>query len=802
MEGMLHASGMPLLLAALVFLCLHGTTAHGLLDQDIWSPEGWTRFRVFAAIYAGAVAVLACWRPERTLLWMGVFTLLFTAVAAGPVAAAGILLIVAGAWAAGWLLWPRAQEETQTPAALQITLGLAAWASLVMWTAALPVHHAWLYWLLPAAALAAAWRKGWRPRIDLPAALPRSAAAAWCAGLFPLFAHWLMVLKPEVSADGLAMHMVIPARMASAHRWPFDPAEFAWALMPMGGDWLWTIGWQLGGEAAARLMNLLLLGLITALVSRRAARLLAPWPAALLTGALLSVPLVQLVTCSLFVENATALWLTAAALVATESGLRTPRARLAFGLLAGVAAATKFGALAFLVPLLAGAAAIAGIARTGQALLLALPIAVFPYANAWLRSGNPFFPFFNGVFRSPYYEPQNFRDLRFETPLSWTTLYDLTFHTRRFIEGYDGAAGFLLLALLPVCLLAWRPCWPKERTLLLATLLAGGVLSYAGQSNLRYLYPMFPLLVLTAAGVLAGSAWKRPAAAAVAVAGLADLVGLQLRLLTASGFYHRDFYVPAWLEAQRIFYLRGSAPERLLVDWLNRHAPGSTVAWFDGNAIGDFRGRAYTASWHSPDFWRGLREAGSTGDIEKLLRERNVDYVIAPAAAGSRPPQGVYHRQFLDECMDQVLEFGDVELRTWSGRPCYATAAEPAGPGLHDDTSPSIRFQGAWIRDRQFAEAHGGTLVYTSQLDGELAIRFEGSAVRLMHTAAYNRCAARVLLDGREAGSFDQHSPEVRWRQWSPWFAAAQPGIHTLSLRIQPGSPPSCWIDLDAFEVR
>lgn len=788
-------------LTAAAAVCAGGTLFHGLLAQPVWTEDGWRRFLIFAVIYSAAAAAAVIIQPRRALLWLAALAAVLSAVAVGPLPVAGVLWAAAGAWATGWLLWPRLPDSVKTPAAAQLALGLAAWVSLVMWTAALPVHFLWIYALLPAAAAAAAWRRGWRPRIAIPELRSRSAAAAWCAGLFPLFAHWAVVLKPEVSADGLAMHMVIPARVAAEHRWPFDPAEFAWALMPMGGDWVWTIGWMLGGEAAARLMNLLLLGLIAWLAVGRLAPRMPAWPAAMLAGAFLSTPLVQHVTGSLFVENATALWLTAAALVLSESRLEGGRAQLAFGLLAGMAAATKFGALAFLVPLIAGAVWIAGGRNTARALLPALSVGLFPYINAWLRAGNPFFPFFNAVFRSPYYEAANFRDTRFETPLSWTTLYDLTFESRRFIEGWDGAAGFLLFTLSIVCVIAWRPSWPRERTVLLAAALLGGLLSFAGQSNLRYLYPMLPLLVLPAAEALREPASRR-AGVALLTACFAVLLLLHLRLLPAAGHYHKDFWQPTWLQPQRDLFLREHAPERKLVEWINQNAPGARVAWLDGNAIGEFRGRAFTATWHSPVFWKKLREASDPEALERLMRGYGIEFVIAPSPAGRRPPRSVHERQFLDDCMQTVLEFGDVELRRWKPGGCRLGDPPAAETGVHDDTSPSLRFAGSWIRDLQFPETWKGTLVYTNSAAAEARIRFRGKAVRLMFTAAFNRCRAQVTMDGAAAGVFDQRSTATRWRQWSQWFEAPLPGEHTLALRIAPGSPASCWVDVDAFEVR
>ncbi|MCX7603250.1 MAG: hypothetical protein N2036_04160 [Bryobacteraceae bacterium] len=794
----------PAVFASAVAVCLHGVAAHGLLRQPVWTGEGWNRFLVFAAVYGCAAGLFVLVRPPWTLAALAAAAAVFTAAAVGPLALAGVAWAAGGAWAVGWLLWPRARDSLRPAAPVQMTLGIAAWAACVMWTAALPVHFRPLYWLLPAAAMTVAWQRGWRPLLWMKGPQTRGEAAVWAAGLFPLFAHWLIVLKPEVSADGLAMHMVIPARMAAAHRWPFDVAEFAWAVMPMGGDWVWTIGWMLGGEAAARLMNLLLLVLIVWMIASFAARRIPAWAAALLAGAMASTPLVQHVTGSLFVENATALWLTAAAVVLSGTGLAPGRARVAFGVLAGMAAATKLGALAFLIPMFAAGFVLAGLRPMATALIWAALPGCTPYLNAWLRTGNPVFPFLNAVFHSPFFEAVNFRDTRFETPLGWTTFYDLAFHSSRFIEGFDGAGGFFVFALLPACLAAWRRHWPAPRSALLLTVIAGGALSYGAQSNLRYLYPVLPLTALIAAEVMAEAGLERRWARAATAAGLAALLLLHLRLLPAAGYYHREFCAGRWWQPrQDMDYIREHAPERELVEWLNRNAPGARAAWLWGNAIGDFRGRAWTASWHSLDFWKRLREASRAEQIELMLRGLGVSHVLAAAAGGRRVPLNVHEREFLDSCMARQAAAGDMELWTWKPQGiCWTGEPAPAPAGLHDDTSPSLRFEGSWIRDTQFRQTHGGTLVYTNEPGAEARLRFRGSSARVMFTAAFNRCAAVALLDGAEAGRFDQRSAETRWQQWSPWFAAPQPGEHTLSLRIAPGSPAGCWLDLDAFEVR
>ena len=43
--------------------------------------------------------------------------------------------------------------------------------------------------------------------------------------------HLLAALSPESSADGLAMHLVIPEWIAYHHAWSFDVERLAWAVM-------------------------------------------------------------------------------------------------------------------------------------------------------------------------------------------------------------------------------------------------------------------------------------------------------------------------------------------------------------------------------------------------------------------------------------------------------------------------------------------------------------------------------------------------------------------------------------------
>src|SRR5664279_2892394 len=165
------------------------------------------------------------------------------------------------------------------------------------------------------------------------------------------------MLKPESSADGLSMHLAVPANIAANHILTFDPGRFLWAVMPMGADFSWSIVYLLGGEMAARLLNFTLLLVLLGLLHAAVRRSVSPGVAWLLVALFAATPMVQLVTGSLFVENLltsfllgmmTAIWLFA------ESADR--RYLYLAAALGGTALATKFGAIALVVPALLCAA--------------------------------------------------------------------------------------------------------------------------------------------------------------------------------------------------------------------------------------------------------------------------------------------------------------------------------------------------------------------------------------------------------------------------------------------------------------
>ncbi|MBI3209055.1 MAG: glycosyltransferase family 39 protein [Candidatus Solibacter usitatus] len=376
-------------------LTVYGLNRHAIFYQKILEPKGWTSFIEIAAAYLVIAVTCFLLSPRRFLPFLALLGLLIAGGVGGVGAVAAVLLFLAASLALGTFLL-----DADHPA-LALTAGFSVFVSLLNLTAPLRIHTP-VTWLLILLIPILVCRRGLREAIDnamrgLAEVTAVRGVGYWGMVLlaFPLLVHLLIALKPEVSADGLAMHLTVPAYISHHHYWTYDFKNFIWAVMPLNGDFAFTIAYMLGGEFAARLLNFAAVMIIASLVYSESRRWVPPAAAAVATALFAATPLVHGVTGSLLVENIWTL-LVMAAVVATvkyrESG--NQRLLIAIGVFAGAAIAAKFGASVFLLPALPflAVAARAKRARASSvfaSLALLAICAAPPFVHAQLRTGNP-----------------------------------------------------------------------------------------------------------------------------------------------------------------------------------------------------------------------------------------------------------------------------------------------------------------------------------------------------------------------------------------------------------------------------
>ncbi|WP_125116831.1 ArnT family glycosyltransferase [Agathobaculum sp. Marseille-P7918] len=130
-------------------------------------------------------------------------------------------------------------------------------------------------------------------------------------------------------------------------------------------------------------------------------------------------------------------------------------------------------------------------------------ILIIPFGLAWYRYGNPVFPWFNGLFQSPYFASYDFVDPFNNSPLGFSiqSILTMVFQTSNNIEMQNGGIGYFLLGVpaIPLSWVIYRKC----------PLIVWGIVSFAAYGvstfftyNLRYYMAIFMMVVMLLAAAL------------------------------------------------------------------------------------------------------------------------------------------------------------------------------------------------------------------------------------------------------------------------------------------------------------
>ena len=805
-----------LALAALVAFEIFGFRASHILVQEIWSPEGGVRAVQFAALYAGLSTILLIMVPWLFVPLATALLLALTTLFLGPAAVFAVALFLISAWSLGQLV------GRGLPHLHAILSGAAVYIFLLPFAARIPVNYPLACGIVLGLPILAALPT---LRRHFPACLRALASCelrtwgerlSFAALLFVVITHWFAMLKPEASADGLSMHLAVPANIAANHMMTLEPSRYVWAAMPMGADFTYSVVYLLGGEMAARFLNFTFLLVLLGLLYATLRRWVGPALSWLLVALFATTPMVQLVTGSLFVENLlTSMIFGAMAALWTFSEDGQRRFLYLAAALGGTAMAIKFGAIAFLLPAIVCAAVEIRRhrgkikARWLPAAALLLITAAPPYAIAWYKTGNPIFPFLNQKFHSRLLPPKaEIQDVRFRRPLTWSMPYDLTFRSNSLYEGQDGSFGFQYLVLAPMALLALLVITRRQAVAAAFVALTAILLVLRSEPNARYLYPALPLLFVPFAALIAWAAAHQRMLARSLIAFAIASAALNMYFLPGSSWYHKDFYGP-FTNSQRQAYLGVTAPFRQTAAWMNANHPHAAVLLTEDSYNAGFGGEVYENHWHQYNTRDQIWRASGMDDLRRLLGEWKIEYLVArkPTARAYVHPAAL--RDLLENCAVPVYEVRYFYVARLEPDCRVLAPVAPLQPvltathGVYDDIDPFVLFRGEWERGSQFDDAYQKTIAYTNTPGAEFAFAFEGRAVAYVFTKASNRGIAAITIDGISKGNFDLYSAATQW-QSRLRFEGLGPGRHLLVIRVTGESRPEAqdkFVDLDALEV-
>jgi hypothetical protein len=480
-----------------------GLVAAGLLFTDIFKALPATASAQNALILLlllAATGIIRTLTPLRFVDAMPLVMLLVALRYLGAIPILAVLLILGAAIVIGNFFNLGLGKLGRASSSI---CGIAMLTAATGWLLPFPIHF-FLVYLLVLGAIAIAGRRSllhtfgcfahqWRQATrsaPLTAAFAITAVALCAIALLP----------PTIQFDDLALHLLLPEQLVTIGHDKMDVASQAWATAPWASDVLQGYVAVLSGRESRGAANglwlvltLLMLWNLGAEVGLKAS---LRWFAISLYATL---PLVTAVYGGMQAETAiTATALTLVTLTARMVRARNGRALPAFMVVSGLLMALKPTQALLVVPLALVVLVHIGPRNFLTGAIPRLPIALLicgsSYFYAWYITGNPIFPLFNGVFRSPFASPTNLDDPRWHQGLSWDSLWQLTFHTQNYLESFSGAFGFTLLALVGCVLLGLL--LPRIRYLILG-LLCNLVSAFAAIQYARYILPaIVPLIPL------------------------------------------------------------------------------------------------------------------------------------------------------------------------------------------------------------------------------------------------------------------------------------------------------------------
>lgn len=659
-----------------------GLWVHGrAIFNPLWTPHHWQQAQAVLGIGAAILAAgLLAARPAVTL--GGVVAVAGVAFGAGAVAA--VALVALAALLLGRAVLRLLDRGHEPGALLSLPAGVAllAMALPVVGMLGLPVRGA-MWGALALAGGLLLWRPGARAAVAaLGAALlargrpePARWPALWLITAWVVFALAHAAL-PERGFDAFAVHRLVTNQIVTFGAWGHGPAEMIFALFPLGANHLYAFAELLGGEAAASLLNVALL-LGTLLLLRDMLRDVAgPLLRDLGLLLLLATPVVLGYSATLFIENALTFLATAAARTLLRA--EGPAARQALAalvlILPGMAAMKLHGAIIATAALPIAlwrlwaarppARFWAGLAGMSA---LAAPLGAAPYIHAWIVSGNPVLPFMNNVFRSPLWPPTAFEDPRWVGKLTPDILYEMTFRTSAFVEGFPGALGVAVLALSLAGVVATALAPRRAAWIALAVALPPVAFVLLQTQYLRYVHFALPLLAVAMTHALAeiGRRLGPLAGVPAAAAGWAAVGGGFL--LLPAGFWTvltadlRGTYDPVARHA-----IAMQTPARQANEVLNAFVGTRPRVLYGSPGYGaNLRGWPIYSSWYNQRVAHGLEGAATPAEVDAVLDPLRAAFVVAQVPPAD--PNEAKLVEWADRRGAPMAVLGQV--RVWALRP-------------------------------------------------------------------------------------------------------------------------------------
>lgn len=624
--------------------------AFGFVSNTLWRDIPLDPGRLLAELaLASVVGALVLWRLLRCSFATAMLAVWLVALAclAGFASSVAVLLIASGALAIGSCIVP---EGWQARVPLSLLAGFALMAGVVGWT--LPFHIDNLRAVYAGAlVLLVAWR--WRVLVEMlrpvHAAWSEAVAAAQVPAALAVLTlgvvstcAWL----PTILFDDLSYHIGLPSQLVRLGYYRMAAGSNVWALAGWSADVLHGIAWVVAGAESRGAVDALWFAASSVLVWRLCEALelgaALRWLAVALFA---SMPELAYTLASMQTEGPTIAVMLGLALLIQRSRSAEPRELKMIAILFGLLLGLKVSNLWFALPL--------GLWLLWQwrarlpwrvlpvSLLLMVIVAGSSYVYAWVLTGNPVLPIFNGIFHSPYFPPVNFSDPRWHTGFGWDIVWRVVFHSSAFDESGAKAAPFALIALGGCFLVALAR--PRSRALALvaatAFLLPLSIIQY-----LRYATPGLALVIpVMLCGLPAPGGQERHRQMQAVFLWL--LVPVTLAFMTGVCWQFRSGVLQTFLTDGKTGVFAKFAPTRSIAEWMRvRDDKTARILMLNPSQpfAAEMDGRAFDGSWYDPTLSRLIGTRESANDDSKWIRLFDLTGANYVVTSSNTTPTGLF----------------------------------------------------------------------------------------------------------------------------------------------------------------
>lgn len=677
------------LIFAMLAVLVYGTMASKLFSQPIWLGDALNNLVIFAGCYLVITLVIYLYKPRLFPSVFLITTLMVIAASVGMQGPVAVIYFLISSFLLGDKILGKGTQvglvHQDSSSSLDILFSLLLGAVIFMTVVSVMVHfkinYSIVYLLLltiPLLINRAAIPFYSQKAATLFKSISFSRGEFWAFALlcFVIALHVIEVMKPEVSYDGLTTHLNTASRVVYDHYWAFDVKNITTSVMPAGAEWLYTTVFSLGGEFAARLLNfcflLLTVGLLCSVLKKSCSLSVSLLIAALYV----SSPIIQLETGNLFIENIWVAFVAGGTIALMRFWeVKDKKYLLLVAMFLGAALAIKVMSV-FIIALIFPFVIKAIFFETNSFdknkmglfvwwLGLFFLVSIIPYGYAFIKTGNPVFPFANAFFKSPYYDTSaSFANPDWQSFLNLLTPYNITFNTHNYMESQDGGFGFQYLFFIPLLIFSVSKKFLYQCLLCLSLAILYFLVIFKCQAYLRYIYPSLPLFTIMIGFVVARIKDINRGLYRILLGSVVLMTLANIYFMPASGWWHRNFYLNDLTGNESSAYVEGNAPERELVNYVNLKDPGSNIANFSRPYMAMADEQVYTNTWLSNQFSKQLIDATSVKAVYQLIAEYQIKYFIVPIAS---PKVAGDYTKPMDEFInaDTVPEFkyGDVLLR-------------------------------------------------------------------------------------------------------------------------------------------